>query len=97
MKLLTTACVAGHSVPIYLANLEESYGTAEDRCEGFVVKIDETLSPQAQQRVAAHELFHIVCQITGLNYVLKDLEEPVARAIENVWLPAWESVFDESA
>lgn len=96
MKRIATATVAGHSVPIYLANLETAYGTAEDNCEGWVIKIDEALSPEAQQRVCAHELVHIACQVTGLGHVLKDLEEPVASLIENVWLPAWESVFDGS-
>ena len=37
-----------------------------------------------------HEMIHAVLAISGISYLKKYEEEPIVRAIENIFFPAWD-------
>lgn len=67
----------------------DDWGEFDEEDDGsLVIKVDADISGHMLRTTVYHEFLHYVFYISGLSHLLKDLEEPVIRAIENLALPS---------
>jgi hypothetical protein len=43
-----------------------------------------------------HEMIHAALAISGISYLKKYEEEPIVRAIENLFFPAWDRLMQKT-
>lgn len=54
--------------------------------------ISATLSNQDAMETLRHEMLHAALYISGHTFAEKFEEEPIVRALENIFFPAWQKL-----
>ena len=94
MTLPKTIHIAGVSVKIVEKDL------SDDECFGYwnfdkkTIFLGKGLNAKVVKDTLCHEMLHAVLDLSGLSFAkgFEQLDEPVVRAIETLFLPTWERV-----
>ena len=93
LRLPRSVDVAGCRVAVRVSDLVETYGqfTFDDR----LIEIDRAHlreDPAGARDTLRHELMEAALLLTGVGFMDKYDQEPVVRALEQAFFPAWERV-----
>lgn len=90
MKLPRSTRVAGVTIRIVQKDL------ADDECYGYwshdrkTIFIGKGLSAKLAKETLCHEMIHAALDLSGISFAKGFPDEPVVRAVETIFLPAWE-------
>ena len=90
MKLPKSTRVAGVTVKIVERDLSDA------ECFGYwnhdkkTIYIGQNLSPKLARQTLCHEMIHAALDLSGISFAKGFPDEPVVRAVETLFLPAWE-------
>ena len=93
MRLPRSIDVAGSRVQIRVSRLQDAYGqfTFDDR----LIEIDRDHlrdDPAEALNTLRHELMEAALLLSGVGFMERYDQEPVVRALEQVFFPAWEKL-----
>lgn len=93
LKLPRSIEIAGCQIAIRVSRLQETYGqfTFDDR----LIEIDRDHlrdDPAEALNTLRHEMMEAALLLTGVGFMEKYDQEPVVRAMEQVFFPAWEKL-----
>lgn len=90
-KLPRSLEIAGCRVAIRLRDLDETYG--QFRFDDRVIEIDRQHfrdDPEEAIRTLRHEVLEAALLLSGVGFMERYDQEPVVRAIEQVFFPVWD-------
>jgi len=90
--MLKSVSIAGHRIPIKVKDLEECYGQYVP--DSKVIEIDKkTLKDKKLLReTLRHEMVEATLFLSGIAYSETYDQEPIVRALDELFWPAWERV-----
>ena len=92
MTLPKTVRIAGVSIKIVEKDL------SDDECFGYwqhdkrTIFLGKGLSAKIAEETLCHEMIHAALDLSGISFAKGFPDEPVVRAVETLFLPAWERV-----
>ena len=93
LKLPRSIEVAGCRVQIRVSELDETYGQYSH--DSRLIQIDRTHlaeDPDGALLTLRHELMEAALLLTGVGFMERYDQEPVVRAMEQAFFPAWEKL-----
>lgn len=90
-KLPRSLEIAGCRVRIRLADLEDLYGRF--RFDDRVIEIDRKCfrdDPETAIQTLRHEVLEAALLLSGVGFMERYEQEPVVRAIEQIFFPVWD-------
>lgn len=94
MTLPKTIRIAGIPVKV----VEKDLSDLDDECYGYYVHDKKTivigkgLSAKVKAETLRHEMIHAALDCSGISFAQGFPDEPVVRAVDTLFLPAWERV-----
>lgn len=87
---MTHIFIGGLKFEIVRENINE-YGLMRFDERQIVISIHVT-DPGVCMTTLRHEMIHAALEIAGISHMRRYDEEPVVRAIENLFFPAWDNL-----
>lgn len=90
--MLKSVSIAGHRIPIKVKDLEDCYGQYVP--DSKIIEIDrKTLKDKKMLReTLRHEMIEATLFLSGIAYSETYDQEPIVRALDELFWPAWERV-----
>ena len=90
MQLPESVEIAGLTFRVVTREMEGTYGSMQfDKRE---IAIVPGLTPIETLATLRHEMMHASLSAAGLSHAEKYDEEPIVRALENIFFPAWDKL-----
>ena len=90
--MLKSVSIAGHRIPIKVKDLEECYGQYVP--DSKVIEIDKKILKDKKllRETLRHEMVEATLFLSGIAYSETYDQEPIVRALDELFWPAWERV-----
>jgi len=88
-RLPQTVSIAGRRIAIKTCQHLEDLG--QYRHESKEILISSKLSSRMMVETLRHEMIHASLAMAGISFAEKYDEEPIVRAIEQIFFPSWEN------
>lgn len=90
--MLKSVSIAGHRIPIRVKDLDECYG--QYLPDAKVIEIDRKTTKDAKlfRETLRHEMVEAALFLSGVAYSDTYSQEPIVRALDELFWPAWEKV-----
>jgi len=93
MKIPESISIGGVEFKITIRDLNGDFGEMKfDRRE---IRIAPDLDDDDFLTTLRHEMLHAALTVAGHSYAEKYDEEPIVRALENIFFPAWDKLTEE--
>ena len=96
-SLPETVDVAGHTLSVKVTADIAELGNFDLDTLSLCIRADLLQSPVLAMETLRHELMHAALRLGGISFVLTDgVEEGVVRAMEQLFIPAWNRVVENT-
>ena len=94
MPPMTHIYIGGLKFEIIRENIHE-YGLMRFDERQIVISSNVT-DPSVCITTLRHEMIHAALEIAGISHMRRYDEEPIVRAIENIFFPAWDAINNQT-
>lgn len=92
-----TVDVAGHSLVVRVTADIDDLGNFDLATKTLYIREDLMSNPELAMDTLRHELMHAALGLGGIGFALsEDVEEGVVRAMEQLFIPAWNRVVENT-
>lgn len=87
--MLKSVSIAGHRIPIRVKDLEDCYG--QYLPDAKIIELDRQIihDDKLLRETLRHEMLEAVLFISGVAYSETYNQEPIVRALDELFWPAW--------
>ena len=91
-SMLKSVSIAGHRIPIRVRDLDDCYG--QYLPDAKVIELDRKTVKDAKllRETLRHEMVEAALFLSGVSYSDVYTQEPIVRALDELFWPAWEKV-----
>lgn len=91
-SMLKSVSIAGHRIPIRVKDLDDCYG--QYLPDAKVIELDRKTVKDAKllRETLRHEMVEAALFLSGVSYSDVYTQEPIVRALDELFWPAWEKV-----
>ena len=90
--MLKSVHIAGYRIPVKVKDLEDTYGQYVP--DSKVIELDRKTvqNPKLLKETLRHEMIEAALFLSGVAYSDTYNQEPIVRALDELFWPAWEKV-----